>query len=365
MAENAVKIAGSFLKYLILIFIIIAVGIVFLKISLFLGEFLIFFAVAMFIGMFGSIAQNTGHRLSAILFKRILSWIPISLFAGFFIYAIVVTKIGTFLATGAEISAFLFLTSLSLLYGASSVREIKGRVNFSRFIGKFSRTFLFLSLYFALFLAYPYQYAGYPFLFAAIGNIPFSFGPILLGARTKSIRELGIYVTQSYGSYLTGFFLLGLVATLLDIPKPPQFNQFILFFLILGIVVMMFFAFWRWYSIGSGRLESMYNSAYEAHRHTSRLISEETIDILSNSVKEFVVSGRKGNLLVVLAHMLGAGDAGIEETLDILKRLNDYGGSDTTILNMAFTRKAIESEITARMDIVNSIATVIRKRLEE
>lgn len=365
MAETAVKIVSSLLKYLILIFIIIAVGTVFLKIYLFIGEFLILFALAMFIGMFGSVAQNAGHRMIAVLFKRIFSWFPVTFFIGTVVYSVLLPRVGSFSSAGVEFFAFLFLTWISVMYGASSVREIRGRVSLSKFMVKFSRTFLFMSIYFLLYLAYPYQYAGDPFLFAAMGNIPFSMGPLLLNSRIKSVRELGIYVIQSYGSYLTGFFLLGLAATILQIPKAPQLNQFILFFLIIGIVAMIFFAFWRWYSIGSGRLENLYNSAYEAHRHTSRLISEDNIDILANSVREFVVSGRKGSLLVVLAHMLGAGDAGIDETLDILKRLNDYGGQDTNILNMAFTRKAIESEITARMDIVNSIAIVIRKRLEE
>ncbi len=356
---------SALLKYMITTLILVIAGTVLLSFSGIIGEILLIAAISAPIALAGKLLTDRNRTYSGVITKRFLAWMPLEFVLSLAIYSILYAPLGGFSAEGVFLAFLFLLIFVSLRFTASALIKNGPRAQVGGWLYRLAWSPLLISAYFASFILGGYYYVGYPFLFAGIGNIPFSLHPLLELSRNRQIKELSTYIRDSSSSYLTGFFLLGLAFSVLQIPKPYVANEFILFFLLLGTIVMILFAFWRWYSIGTGRIESLYNTMYLAHRHTPKIVSDDQSDLFANSVKEFVVRGKKGELLVTLSHLLGSNDVDLEDSLAILERLRIYGGEQTELNNPAFSARTISKEIEKRVDTVNSIAIVMRKRLEE
>ncbi len=344
--------------------VLVIAGAVLLTVSPLIGGMLLVVAVSLPMLLAGKLLLDSGRTYSPVLMKRFMAPLPVEGVLSGLTYDLVTSSIGAFGATGASLALFFFLLFVSMRYTSSGLLERGQRPEPSRWLHRTSNAMLFLAVYFVFFLMGGFYYFGYPFLFAGIGIIPFSIDPLLSISRNRQLKELSVYIRDSSTSYITGFFVLGLAYSVLEIPKPYQANEFILFFLLMGTLVLIMYAFWRGYSIGTGKIETLYNTIYMKHRFTPKVISETESDLFANSVKEFVVHGSKSDLLVALSHMLGAAGASLEDSMAILAKLAEYGGFGESVINNAFTKRSIQIEVSQRLDMINSVAVVIKKRLE-
>ena len=355
---------SALLKYVISALVLVIAGAAILTVSPLIGGMLLVIAVSFPLLLAGKLLLDSGRSYSPVLMKRFIAPLPVEVALSALTYDLGISSLGVFAATGASLALFFFLLFVSLRYTGSGLLERGQKPEPSRWLHRTSNALLFLAVYFAFFLTGDFYYFGYPFLFAGIGIIPFSIDPLLSLSRNRQVKELSVWIRDSSTSYITGFFVLGLAYSILEIPKPYQANEFILFFLLMGTVVLIMYAFWRGYSIGTGKIETLYNTIYMKHRFTPKVISETESDLFANSVKEFVVHGRKPDLLIALSHMLGSAGTSLEDTEAILARLAGYGGLGESAVNNAFTRRSIQNEVSQRLDMINSVAVVIKKRLE-
>ncbi|MCY0859677.1 MAG: hypothetical protein OWQ54_04530 [Sulfolobaceae archaeon] len=208
-----------------------------------------------------------------------------------------------------------------------------------------SRFFLFLALgYFfgSLYKPLLYPFAGISLIYLIVSPIPYM-------AKRWNFDYSG--VTNNMTMLTITSFGLGLFYMLLIIPKPPQYNTYILLAFVLMASIAISYAGYKVYTSGTSVVEKITEEIYEKHKREVEVIPSPEFAVFENAIKEFVVNGKKEKLLIYLTHELTKDGLSYESIFNELEELILY---NAPVIKKA-NKKVIESEVNKRLKIVNEV----------
>jgi hypothetical protein len=207
----------------------------------------------------------------------------------------------------------------------------------------------------------PVSWLGYPFLYSGIAYGALSISPLLASSSSRwpSLREAGLYLMHSTGEWSTVAFLVGFAAGILSLTLASVYTFVaILIIAVLGISYVGI----KVYSLDMKRIETMQQQLYEKHSNEMKLVTNQDFDYINKAAREFVVTGRKGNLLVALSSILANAGVNFAGSKVVLEKLINYEIPPIYKFSDISLKKGLEIEMKTRMEIVNStIAEMIRR----
>ncbi len=200
--------------------------------------------------------------------------------------------------------------------------------------------YLFSSIYKPLF----YPFAIVSVMYLALAPLPALARAIRLdlGKLLPSTRPLALAV-----------FGIGLLYTVLSIPKPVQWNVYVLIAFVVVASIAITYAGYRLLIGGLMSVELIEDEVYEAHKRGVKVVASPEYARLEEAVREFVAHGKKEKLLTFLVHELTRDGLSYDEIMTRLSRLINY--SSISKIRCRVSRKLIEMEVKERIDLVNEL----------
>ncbi|MGC9153769.1 MAG: hypothetical protein ACP5GY_08610 [Vulcanisaeta sp.] len=340
---------NSFIKYIITYVILISTSLLFLLSNIGIYVImtitipLIAFITTLLIGNVmrsrNNEAANILRRLIApsLLIFLMLSGITAVLISAYRSYSLIISYLMNFLALtiiGGLVNRFSASYKFEKDYISSSLKYL------SYFFILLGLGYLFGALYLPLF---------YPFAAASLVYLLLTPIPII----NRTLKS-GLYrILENSRVFAAAAFGVGLLYTVLLIPKPVLWNSYILIAFILIASVIIAYSGYRLYISGLSTIESIEEEIYESHRHDVRVVPSPEYSLFEDAVKEFVTYGKKDKLIAYLVHELTLDGFNYEEILSRLSRLIDY--SSVTIQRRRVSRRVIELEVKERVELVNEL----------
>lgn len=147
-------------------------------------------------------------------------------------------------------------------------------------------------------------------------------------------------------------FGIGLLYSILSIPKPPTWNIYILIAFIIIASVSVIYAGYRLYISGLGIVEGIEEELYERHRREIRIVPSPEYSLFEEAVREFVTRGKKDKLIAYLVHELTMEGLDYGVIIERLSKLINYS-SVTTCRRVS--RRVLELEVRDRVDLINEL----------
>jgi len=276
----------------------------------------------------------TSIVLKRVVAPSIFTYLFLSTLSSYLTSALKTYVIGYFIS-------FLTLILISLIV-ARLEKEVD-KINLIDSIKYASRFFLFLGL---AYLFGIYNPLFYPFL--AVSLVYLIMSPI------PALSKNYTWITDNLNFLLISAFGIGLFYTVLIIPKPTQYNTYVIIaFTILASLLIAFTAY-RLYTSGVKTVERISEEIYEKYQHRSQIILTPEFNKLDSAIKEFVTYGRKEKLVTYLTYELTKDGLSYDEILIKLGKLLNYTSTyprDKKRVN----RKVIEMEIQKRLNLVKEL----------
>lgn len=234
------------------------------------------------------------------------------------------------------------VVGLSSRYYALSNYELSQSLRYSAYF------LIFLGLGYLISIAY--QPLFYPFL--AMSIIYLVLTPIPILSRSKLN-----FVLINTRALAIAAFGVGLFYTILSIPKPSQWNTYILIvFLILASIIITYAGYKALIS-SFNAVEKVEEEVYEAHKHELGIVSSPEYALFEEAVKEFVTHGKKDKLITYLTYWLSRDGLDYEEILSRLNKLINY--SSAIKCRGRVNRRLVELEVRDRVELVNELLTQV------
>jgi hypothetical protein len=305
--------------------------------------------------MVGELLTSRGHLTLSSLFRSFGA--PAAVAFGFLVSAVLVLlAYGNPYAPALETFFFapLLAADAILLHRFSSRlgRTVSGSQPTALFLGRISGV---LGLFFVYALIAPVpqiNWAGYPFLYSGLVYAVLSVSPLIASSRrTAAYREVGLYLMHTTGQWSTVAFLVGFAAGLLALALGNIYGYIAV--LVLAATGVGFVGY-KTYSFDARRIDGIQQEIYKKHEHELKLVSGVDFAYLGQTAREFIYSGRKGNLLVALTTLLA--NAGVEysSSRSLLGGVINYEVPPIYKFSEASLKKGLEDEVVARMKLVNS-----------
>lgn len=219
------------------------------------------------------------------------------------------------------------------------------------FLGLVSASFMLYGL--SLLMSMIYGPLSYPFTISAITALILSILS-LVGIFTGSSGFEAINnVLRNSRAIVAGFFGIGLLYSILRIPKPSLWNLYILAVFVIIASLIVVYVGYRAYVSSTAFIERMEEEIYEAHRHRISLVNAPELKPLVNAVEDFVKHGKKELLLTYLTFMLSNNGYEFDKIQDILSPLINYSSLKEQGVRMR--RSTVEAEINDRINLVNEL----------
>ena len=240
---------------------------------------------------------------------------------------------------------FLALVIIGAIINRYSVRQVIGMSPTESLLRYLSYFFIFLGLGY-LFGAF-YLPLFYPF--AATSIVYLVLAPVTM------IEGRGINVRGIIGNsrpLALAAFGIGLLYSLLSIPKPPTWNMYILIAFIIIASISIVYAGYRLYIGGLSVVEGIEEELFERHKREIKVVPSPEYSLFEEAVREFVVSGKKDKLIAYLVHELTNDGLDYKTIIDRLDRLINYSGISTC---RRVNRRVLEMEVRDRINLVNEL----------
>ncbi len=249
---------------------------------------------------------------------------------------------------------FLFFYSINLSIFAGSVKSKNISPVGGRSIGilAYSAFFGALGLMTA---SLPFSYLPvfqYPFEFTAVALLPFTAAPFLLASEKLETASAGKYMYDSMGRWATMGFMLGVMISILYIPKPSILNGYIFISFLLVIVLVFLYIMIKVYSSSSKRMDSITANIFGKFKHNVNIYGDQRFQDIVGSVDQFIRDGKKDSLLIQLTILLNSMEMDYLKINHILAPILSYEvpfGIRYGILNL---KEEIVFEIAKRKNIV-------------
>ena len=208
--------------------------------------------------------------------------------------------------------------------------------------------------YFFIFLGLGYLFGAaysplfYPFM--AISIVYLAIAPVSMVKDRNG--DLGSIIVNSRSLAMAAFGV-GLLYSILSIPKPPVWNTYILITFVLVASIAIVYAGYRLYTSGLSALEGIEEELYEAHRREVRVVASPEYALFEEAVKEFITNGKKDKLIAYLVHELTNDGLDYEDIINRLDRLIKY--SSVTTCGRRINRRVLELEVRNRINLVNEL----------
>ncbi len=211
------------------------------------------------------------------------------------------------------------------------------------------------------------KYLSYFFIFLGLGYLfGAAYSPLFYPFMATSIVYLVIApasMVKVHNGSLGGIignsrslaiaaFGVGLLYSILSIPKPPVWNTYILITFVLVASIAIVYAGYRLYNSGLSVLEGIEEELYETHRREIRVVASPEYALFEEAVKEFIINGKKDKLIAYLVHELTNDGLDYEDIVNRLDRLIKYSGVTTC---GRINKKVLELEVRKRIDLVNDL----------
>ncbi|MGC8506214.1 MAG: hypothetical protein ACP5NK_05860 [Thermoplasmata archaeon] len=249
---------------------------------------------------------------------------------------------------------FLFFYSINLSIFAGSMKSKNISPVGGRSIGILAYSAFFAALG-LLTASLPLSYLPvfqYPFEFTAVALLPFTAGPFLLASEKLETASAGKYMHDSMGKWATMGFMLGVMISILYIPKPSALNAYIFIFFLIVIVLVFLYIMIKVYSSSSRRMDSITANVFGKFKHSVNIYGDQRFQDIVGSVDQFIRDGKKDSLLIQLTILLNSMEMDYQKINHILAPILNYEvpfGIRYGILNL---REEIEVEIAKRKSIV-------------
>ena len=240
---------------------------------------------------------------------------------------------------------FLALVIIGVVVNRYSARQVIGASPTESLFRYLSYFFIFLGLGY-LFGAL-YLPLFYPF--TAISIVYLMLAPVtVIEGRGISVRGI---IGNSRPLALAAFGI-GLLYSLLSIPKPSPWNTYILIAFIIIASISIVYAGYRLYIGGLSVVEGIEEELFEKHKREIKVVPSPEYSLFEEAVREFVVNGKKDKLIAYLVHELTNDGLDYKAIIDRLDRLINYSGIPTC---RRVSRRVLEMEVKDRINLVNEL----------
>jgi hypothetical protein len=192
----------------------------------------------------------------------------------------------------------------------------------------------------------------YPFEFTSLALLPFSIAPFLLASNNEGTSYAGKYMFDSMIKWSALAFMLGIMLSVLYIPKPAYLNGYIFIFFLLVIVLAFIFVMVKVYSSSSRRMDAITANVFEKFRHNVRIYADQRFQDVVSSVDQFIRDGRKESLLIQLTMLLNSMEIDYRRISTILAPITEYEAPFGIRYGIFNLKSEIEAEISKRKTIV-------------
>ena len=208
-------------------------------------------------------------------------------------------------------------------------------------------SYFFISLGLGYLFGAMYPPLFYPFV--AVSIIYLVLAPLaLMEGRGLSVKR---FLGNSRSLALAAFGI-GLLYTLLSIPKPPIWNTYILITFVIIASVAVAYVGYRLYIGGLEAVEGIEEELYERHKREIGVVPSPEYALLEEAIREFVTSGKKDKLIAYLTHELTIDGLDYEAIINRLDRLINYSSVTT---RRRVSRRVLELEVRDRINLVNEL----------
>jgi hypothetical protein len=194
-----------------------------------------------------------------------------------------------------------------------------------------------------------YKPLFYPFALVSIIYLVLASLTALTGAVDIDINR---FLTSSR-SLATAVFGIGLFYVVLLIPKPAQWNIYVLIAFVIIASIAITYAGYKLLISGLGNVEVIEDEVYEAHKREIRVVASPEYARLEEAISDFVAHGKKDKIIMYLTHELTKDGLDYEEIMARLDKLINY--SSIVKGRGRVSRKLIEMEIRDRANLVNEL----------
>ncbi len=147
-------------------------------------------------------------------------------------------------------------------------------------------------------------------------------------------------------------FGIGLLYSLLSIPKPSTWNTYILIVFIIIASTSIIYAGYKLYISGLEVVESIEEELYEKHRREIKVVPSPEYSLFEEAVREFVVNGKKDKLIAYLVHELTNDGLDYKTIIDKLDKLINYS---SVVTCKRVNRRILEMEVRDRINLINEL----------
>lgn len=224
-------------------------------------------------------------------------------------------------------------------------------VKVHQFIGFITASFALYGVSFIMNIIY--EPLSYPFIISSIVAFALSFLS-LLGLFIKGlVIEVINNVLKNSRAIIAGFFGIGLLYSLIKVPKPSTWNLYIFALFVIMASSIIAYTGYRAYVSSTAFIESIEEEVYEAHKRNVNLMNAPDLKPLIEAVEEFIKHGKKESLLMYLTFMLSNNGYDFEEIQEKLGVLINYSSLKEQGVRMR--KELIEAEIRDRINLVNEL----------
>ncbi|WP_243678502.1 hypothetical protein [Vulcanisaeta distributa] len=188
----------------------------------------------------------------------------------------------------------------------------------------------------------------YPFAAISITYLVLAPPITVLGLRGINVKGV---IGNSRPLALAAFGI-GLLYSLLSIPKPSSWNLYILITFIIIASISIIYAGYRLYLSGLSVVESIEEELYERHKREIEVVPSPEYSLFEEAVKEFITNGKKDKLIAYLVHELTNDGLDYETIINRLDKLINYSSVATC---RRVKRRVLEMEVKERIDLVNEL----------
>ncbi len=359
MRPTGRNIAIFLIKYLAALFFIVIVS------GFTSTDFLFAFALDLIrISLYPVIISAAGRAVGMFGYQKIEKTVKYAIANGIYLYLFTGIFEYTFLSMYHSVSylyeffgIFLFFYSMNLGIFAGSMRSRNISTVGGRSIGILAYSAFFESL--ALLIAsLPFSYLPvfqYPFEFTALALLPFSAAPILLASTKEETSAAGKYMYDSMNRWATLGFMLGVMLSILYVPKPSALNGYLFIIFLVIIVLVFLYIMVKVYSGSSRRMDSITANVFEKFKHSSKIYGDQWFQDIVGGVDLFIMNGKKDSLLIQLTILLNSTEMDYQKIYGVLVPIITYEvpfGIRYGIFNL---KSEIEAEVAKRKSIVEQI----------
>lgn len=359
MKARTRALIASTVKYFIAIIIIVFIlpPIVFLLYrSSLLSDLLQLFLLPLIFAYIGRVASIYGFSGSGRFVQIIFAG---SLYEALFLEALFVTYGSTTTLSSHVIylePTFVMLLSFSIAYYGYRLLLDGEHLSIGLYSSKVSKFFfalsvgLYLSVSPLVFYFAPIFYAVF-FAGLAIDTWVFYYDT----TKGDGLKRLAAYLKTNGSRWIGLIAGIAIFYSVILVPKSAYLNSIIViaFIILLGFAVFYFII--KLYLLTSRYIDTVTYKVYKKYEYKNEVVTNPEMNFLLDSIKQFVLKGDKGRLLIALSSVMTRNEKTYSEIENTLRPITNYRLQDTQIYGFFNTRKMIEANVAMRNDIVKNV----------